>query len=100
MKWALSLWTYLLTLLLIGSTFFFPLVAGITAALLAFFPPMDIVHLFLSFGVDLVLLVASLIPVLIVFMRLWLTIPSVALEGLSGWKAVKRSSTYVQYDPS
>ena len=32
-------------------------------------------------------------------MRLMLTIPAVALEGLSGWAAVKRSSLLVRYDP-
>ena len=36
--------------------------------------------------------VASLAPVLVVFMRLMVTVPALALEGLSGWKAIQRSS--------
>jgi membrane-anchored glycerophosphoryl diester phosphodiesterase (GDPDase) len=37
--------------------------------------------------------------VLVVFMRLMTTLPALALEGLSGWKAVKRSAALVRYDP-
>jgi hypothetical protein len=45
------------------------------------------------------LLVLSLAPALVVFMRLMVTVPVLALEGLSGWLACRRSSTLVQYDP-
>ena len=32
-------------------------------------------------------------------MRLMVTIPALALEGFSGWKAIKRSAALVRYDP-
>jgi hypothetical protein len=50
-------------------------------------------------SVTAVLLVLSLVPVLIVFMRLMTTVPVLALERLGGWAACRRSSGLVRYDP-
>jgi membrane-anchored glycerophosphoryl diester phosphodiesterase (GDPDase) len=47
----------------------------------------------------MLLLVLSLAPVLVVFMRLMVTVPALALEGNSGWKAIRRSAELVRYDP-
>jgi hypothetical protein len=95
-----SIWTCLLNRILIGLTFFFPLLA---AAVLyfyeLFYTPQTFFSLLFFGSAALVLFVASLAPVLIVFMRLMVTVPALALEGYSGWKAIKRSSTLVRYDP-
>jgi hypothetical protein len=53
----------------------------------------------LFLGGTLVLTVLSLVPPLIVFMRLMVTVPVLAMEGLSGWAACRRSSALVRYDP-
>ncbi|MCE0522167.1 MAG: hypothetical protein LV480_04580 [Methylacidiphilales bacterium] len=95
-----SLWTCVLNRIVIGLTFFFPMIA--LAAIYfygLFYPPLTFLPL-LAFGTAAVLLlVASLAPVLIVFMRLMVTLPALALEGRSGWKAIRRSSALVRYDP-
>ncbi len=95
-----SIWTCVLNRILIGLTFIFPMIA---AAGLYFYelvyPPLSFLPLFLFGGVALVLMVASIAPVLIVFMRLMVTVPALALEGQSGWKAIKRSAALVRYDP-
>ncbi len=95
-----SLWTSLLNILLISFSGVFPVIA-LTAiyVYVVISPPVQIWAVILFFGVSLLLLVASIVPVLIVFMRLMVTVPAVALEGLSGWKAVQRSSDLVRYDP-
>ncbi len=95
-----SLWTCLLNRLLLGLTMLFPFMAFAAILLYqTFYPPENFPLLLLMGSVSMALIVASLVPVLIVFMRLMVTVPAVALEGLSGWKAVKRSSTLVRYDP-
>jgi hypothetical protein len=95
-----SIWTCLLNRILLGLTVAFPLIAVVAIRLFtAIYPPENFIVLLLVGGAALLLFVASLVPVLIVFMRLMVTVPAVALEGLSGWKAVKRSSTLVRYDP-
>ena len=95
-----SIWTCLLNRLLLGLTIIFPFMAILAIRLyFAFYPPENFVALLVSGGISIVLIVASLIPVLVVFMRLMVTVPAVALEGLSGWKAAKRSSALVRYDP-
>jgi hypothetical protein len=95
-----SIWTCILDRILIGLTFIFPF---ITAAAVYFYllwnPPLTFLPLILTCAVGLLLFVASVAPVLIVFMRLMLTIPALAVEGSSGWKAIKRSATLVRYDP-
>jgi hypothetical protein len=95
-----SLWTCVLNRILLGLTFLFPMIAiGALYAYALFFPPLTFLPL-LGFGLAaLVILVASVAPVLIVFMRLMLTVPALALENLSGWKAIKRSAALVRYDP-
>jgi hypothetical protein len=95
-----SIWTCILNRILIGLTFLFPM-AAITALYFYFlrYPPLKPLAIIGFTAVALVLLVASVAPVLIVFMRLMTTVPALALEGLSGWKAIRRSSALVQYDP-
>jgi hypothetical protein len=95
-----SVWTSLLNLTLVGLTLIFPILAG--AAIYVYVqvnPPQQFFGLLLFLAAAVTLIVVSLVPVLIVFMRLMVTVPAVALEGLSGWAAVKRSSALVRYDP-
>jgi hypothetical protein len=97
---ASSIWTCVLNRILIGLTFIFPVLA--TAAIylyLLFYPPITFLNLLFVGGVGFVLLIASIAPVLVVFMRLMLTVPALALEKSSGWKAIKRSNGLVRYDP-
>jgi len=95
-----SIWTCVLNRLLIGVTLFFPLLVFAAVDLVAIlYPPQGLISLFLFGGVALLLFVASLVPVLVVFMRLMVTVPALALENLSGWKAIRRSASLVRYDP-
>jgi len=97
---AASIWTCLLNRILIGVTFLFPVLA--IAAIyfyLLFYPPIAFLDLLLVGSAGFVLLIASIAPVLVVFMRLMLTVPALALEKTSGWKAIKRSNALVRYDP-
>jgi membrane-anchored glycerophosphoryl diester phosphodiesterase (GDPDase) len=95
-----SIWTCLLNRVLIALTLVFPVVA--TSAIYFYsqvYMPEDFVPL-VCFAVGAgTLLVASFAPVLVVFMRLMVTVPALAIEGLSGWKAIQRSSALVRYDP-
>jgi len=95
-----SIWTCILNRLLVGLTFLFPAFALASVYLYVLFhPPLSMFPLLLIGGIGLLLLVASLAPVLVVFMRLMITIPALALEGFAGWKAIKRSADLVRYDP-
>ena len=95
-----SLWTCILNCLLIGLSLIFPVLAGTAIHFyLLIYPPATLVSLAGIGCVAILLLVASMAPVLIVFMRLMVTVPALALEGISGWKAVRRSSSLVRYDP-
>ena len=98
--WVTSIWTCILNRILISLTCIFPLLGffGVYAYAMIY-PSQSLLSLILLFVVGLLLIVASLVPLLVVFMRLMVTIPAMALEGLSGWQAVKRSSTLVRYDP-
>ncbi|MCE0485064.1 MAG: hypothetical protein LV479_12610 [Methylacidiphilales bacterium] len=97
--WA-TLITCLLSRILIALTFLFPFLAlAASYFILLFYPPTGFGRALVEGGVAILLLVASLAPVLIVFMRLWLTTSIVALERFSGWKAVRRSFQLVRYDP-
>jgi hypothetical protein len=95
-----SLWTSILSMVLIGLTLIFPMTAFAGPYLYAlFYPPVKWLPLLLLGLVTFVLFILSMIPVLIVFMRLMVIIPALALENLTGWQAIKRSSTLVRYDP-
>jgi len=95
-----SIWTCVLNRVLILLTLIFPSLAFTAIYFYAqFHPPITFLPL-LAFGsAAVLLLVASMEPVLVVFMRLMLTVPALALEGHPGWKAIKRSALLVRYDP-
>jgi membrane-anchored glycerophosphoryl diester phosphodiesterase (GDPDase) len=95
-----SMWTCLLNRVMIALTLIFPIVAGTAIYFYSqVYLPEDFLPLIcFAIGVG-TLLVASAAPVLVVFMRLMLTVPALALENRSGWKAIRRSSELVRYDP-
>jgi len=96
-----SIWTCVLNRIVIGLICLLPITVFVGAYFYALFhPAMPPFALVLFCGVAGVLLVVSIAPVLIGFMRLlMLTVPALALEGYSGWKAIGRSSDLVRYDP-
>ncbi len=95
-----SVRTSLLNIVLVAVAMIFPMVAFTAVYLfILLHPPDTFLTMLLFLGVSLLILIASLVPVLIVFMRLMLTVPAVALENLGGWKALWRSSELVRYDP-
>jgi hypothetical protein len=95
-----SLRTSLLNIALVGATLIFPLIAYLAIYIyVLFYPPTHFFGAVLFITAVVLALVVSLVPLLIVFMRVMVTVPAVALEGLSGWRAVQRSSTLVRYDP-
>jgi len=96
-----SIWTCILSRLLFALTLIFPLLA---AAAIYFYwqfdTPTTFFPLLVFVGAAVLLLVISLIPMLVVTMRrLMITIPAIAFEGLTGWKAIRRAATLVRYDP-
>jgi hypothetical protein len=95
-----SIWTCLLNRVMIALTLIFPVVAMTAIYFYSqVYMPDDFVPL-LCFAIGAgALIVASLAPVLVVFMRLMVTVPALALERLSGWQAIRRSSQLVRYDP-
>jgi hypothetical protein len=95
-----SIWTCLLNWIMILLTLVFPFVTAIAISFyLKTYPPAEFLPLVGAGICAVLLLVASMAPVLVVFMRLMVTVPALALEGLSGWKAIRRSSLLVRYDP-
>lgn len=95
-----SVVTCIMNIVLIGLTMLFPVLTVCAAALVeALYPPTEFLALIFFGVVVTAFFIVSLIPLLVVFMRLMVTVPAVALEGLSGWQAVKRSSQLVRYDP-
>jgi membrane-anchored glycerophosphoryl diester phosphodiesterase (GDPDase) len=95
-----SIWTCILNRILIGATFIFPAAALFAIYLYALFqPPLTWAPLFIFGAVSTLLLIASIAPVLVVFMRLMVTVPALAIEGRSGLQAIQRSSDLVRYDP-
>lgn len=99
-RFASSLWTCLIHRVLVFATFIFPIVALVAAyAYELFHTPTTFVTILLFGSAAFLLFVASMVPVLVVFMRLWVIVPPLALENVSGWKAVRRSSALVRYDP-
>jgi hypothetical protein len=95
-----SIWTCVLNRVMILLTLIFPVLTVCAIAVYArFYPPVTFLPLLGFTGVSGLMLIASLTPLLIVSMRLMITIPALALEGSSGWKAIKRSATLVRFDP-
>jgi hypothetical protein len=98
--WGGSVWTCLLNRVFYALTLLFPLLALIAVEVwYLVYPPASLVGLALFLGGTMTLAILSLAPALIVFMRLMLTVPVLALENLAGWPACRRSSTLVRYDP-
>jgi len=95
-----SIWTCVLNRVMIALTLIFPVVAATAIYFYSqVYLPEEFVPL-VCFAIGAgTLLVASLAPVLVVFMRLMVTVPALAIERLSGWKAIQRSSDLVRYDP-
>lgn len=95
-----STWTFALKYLFYGLTLVFPMIALVAVTVwYSVWPPASFgAFVLLGFAV-LLLVVASLVPILIVVMRLMLAVPVLAMEGLSGWAACRRSSALVRYDP-
>ncbi len=95
-----TFWTCVLGHLLVGLSLIFPF--GVVTAATVYFSlnsPLTTMQ-FIFFILDTGLcLIVSMAPVLIVFMRLMLTVPALALENLGGWRGAKRSSTLVRFDP-
>ncbi|HUB68612.1 MAG TPA: hypothetical protein VL981_14095 [Candidatus Methylacidiphilales bacterium] len=97
--WA-SVWTFALSRALISLTLIFPFLVVAAAYLYAVkYPPVEFFFIAAFAMVGILLFIASLVPVLVVFMRIWVIIPPLAIERLSGWKAVGRSVELVRYDP-
>jgi hypothetical protein len=95
-----SLWTCVLNRILYALTLIFPLLAFVAVEVwYANYPPASFGALLLFGGASILLFVASVAPILIVFMRLMVTVPVLALERFSGWAAARRSSTLVRFDP-
>jgi len=93
-------WTFVLKYFFYALTLVFPLTAlGAVTVWYNARPPASF-GAFVLLGIAVVfLIVASLVPILIVLMRLMLAVPVLAIEGLSGWAACRRSSALVRYDP-
>ena len=95
-----SIWTCILNWILIGLTFIFPVLAFAVIYFYAlFYPPLTFLPLLVFSTAAFLLFFLSIAPVLVVFMRLMVTVPALALENRSGWKSVQRSAALVQYDP-
>jgi len=93
-------WTCALNRLFYLLTLIFPFLAAVAVEVwYALAPPGSFLGLIVLIGTAGLLGVGSLVPVLIVVMRLMATVPVLALEGLAGWKACRRSSALVRYDP-
>jgi hypothetical protein len=95
-----SIWTFMLSRILIGLTLIFPFMVAAAACIYAVkFPPVEFLSILVFAMVAGLLFIASFVPVLVVFMRIWVILPPLALERLSGWKAIWRSVELVRYDP-
>lgn len=95
-----AIWTCLLNRFFYALTLIFPFLAVLAVYTWnLIWPPASFPGFILFAVIAVVLLAASLAPVLIVFMRLMVTVPALALEGVAGWAACRRSSELVRYDP-
>jgi hypothetical protein len=95
-----SVRTSLLNIFLVAVTLLFPMIAFTAVYIYGLLHPPETFPGQILFSIGAVVaLVVSLVPVLIVFMRLMVTVPAVALENLGGWKAARRSSDLVRFDP-
>ena len=95
-----SLWTCFLSWGLICLSSLLP-VFVVTGLYLyeSFYPPSGLLQIAGILALGFALVVASLAPVLIVLMRLMVTVPAMALEKMSGWRSIRRSSALVRFDP-
>jgi hypothetical protein len=96
----LSVKTCLLNIGLIVATLIFPVLAWFALYFYdVFYTPIHTLSLVLFCVAALMLFVVSVVPLLLVFMRLMVTVPVVTLENLGGWKAIRRSFEIVGYNP-
>jgi hypothetical protein len=95
-----SIWTCALNFALYGVTLLFPALALVVGVVWdQSSPPASFLGFVFFVMVMGALFIASLVPLLVVFMRLMVTAPVIALEGTTGWAACRRSSALVRYDP-
>jgi hypothetical protein len=95
-----STWTCLLKYLLYGLSLIFLALAAVAVRVWFLLSPPESFGGFIVFALGTVsLFIASLVPILVVFMRLMVTAPVLALEDATGWAACRRSSALVRYDP-
>ncbi len=93
-------WTCVLNRIFYALALLFPFLVGLAVEVWYLdAPPRSFAGLIVLLGGGGLLLVASLVPVLVVVMRLMVTVPVLALEQLTGWRACRRSSALVRYDP-
>jgi hypothetical protein len=98
--WLGSIWTCALVYFFYGASLLFPFLAMVAIGVwYTLAPPASLGGLVLFFVGAMTLAVISLIPALIVFMRLMVAVPVLAMEGQTGWPACRRSSALVRYDP-
>jgi hypothetical protein len=92
--------TCLFIMVIVLFTFIFPLLtAGAAFFYWKLHPPESFMETVLFATVIVLGLVVSLVPMIVVLMRVMITVPAVAMENLGGWKAIQRSSELVRYDP-
>jgi hypothetical protein len=95
-----SLSTCLLNIFFVGLALLLPVLALVVIVIYGrLYPAGDFISALLFLAVGGLVFIVSLVPVLLVFMRLMLTVPAVALEKLAGWAAARRSSQLVRFDP-
>lgn len=95
-----TVWTSLLTLAFYLLAMIFPICAGVVLAVwIRLSPPQSFPSFVAYSATATVLALASFLPVLVVAMRLMVTVPVLALEGLAGWRGCRRSSALVRFDP-
>lgn len=92
--------TCLIIMAVVALTLIFPvLTAGAAFFYWKLHPPESFMATVLLAVAIMLALVASFVPAIVILMRVMITVPAVAVENLGGWKAVRRSSELVRYDP-
>lgn len=93
-------WTFFLASLILVIPVTLPFFVFMVSAELAIVLAPSTFSLFLLLAVSILLVMAaSLFPLLIAAMRLFLILPVAVVEGIHGWRAIVRSSRLVGFDP-